>query len=224
MVYLLLSLALIINFNPIITDDYVIYEIIYSFEMHPVKDLDENPHHLNEYFKLAQIKIKEKEAILLFSKTQSIFKTPDVTIDDTADIFVFGTVQPGQTYYYNANQDILILRQIELGVESRMNYIQELEWEITNETAIINGILCKKAYATQRVEGFNDGKFTAWFAPDIPFPFGPRMLNGLPGVILKYRYGGLVVRAKSIKRIDDRKEKIDFPDFKGAPSFSETVR
>ncbi|OYQ43251.1 hypothetical protein CHU92_03595 [Flavobacterium cyanobacteriorum] len=54
------------------------------------------------------------------------------------------------------------------------------KWNITGETKDIAGFLCTKATTNYR------GRvWTAWFAPDIPIPFGPWKLHGLPGLILE---------------------------------------
>lgn len=57
--------------------------------------------------------------------------------------------------------------------------IPQIEWEITDESLIIDGIETIKAV------GQYEGRiYNAWFAPSIPVPFGPYKLGGLPGLIL----------------------------------------
>lgn len=53
-------------------------------------------------------------------------------------------------------------------------------WELTNETTQIGQFTCHKA--TTRFRGRN---YTAWYTNEIPLPYGPWKLNGLPGVILE---------------------------------------
>lgn len=65
-------------------------------------------------------------------------------------------------------------------------------WEITQETKIIEGYNCYKAIHAQS-ETFNNKTITrtivAWFSPDIPLPFGPSKYSGLPGLIFEVSEG-----------------------------------
>lgn len=56
----------------------------------------------------------------------------------------------------------------------------EMEWNILEDTKIIAGKLAKKATTT-----FRGTDFIVWFTNDIPLPYGPLKLFGLPGVILE---------------------------------------
>ena len=55
----------------------------------------------------------------------------------------------------------------------------DVEWLILSDTIQINGHTCKKATANVRGR-----QWTAWFAEELPMPYGPWLLGGLPGLIL----------------------------------------
>lgn len=56
----------------------------------------------------------------------------------------------------------------------------DITWEIKDEYKTIAN------HKVQKAEGYFRGRnWTVWFAPDIPQPFGPNKLHGLPGVILE---------------------------------------
>jgi GLPGLI family protein len=64
------------------------------------------------------------------------------------------------------------------------------DWKLINETKVINTVTCKRAEITSK--GRN---WIAWYAPEIPLPYGPYKFSGLPGLIIK---------------ITDDKEEFDF--------------
>lgn len=53
------------------------------------------------------------------------------------------------------------------------------DWQITNNTKTIKGIECREATKT-----FLGRKWIAYFSESYPFPFGPYLFNGLPGLII----------------------------------------
>ena len=55
-----------------------------------------------------------------------------------------------------------------------------IDWKLSDETKKIGRFECKKASAF-----FRGRQYIAWYAPEIPLPFGPWKLQGLPGLILE---------------------------------------
>ncbi len=56
----------------------------------------------------------------------------------------------------------------------------EMQWEIGDIQTDVLGYECIEA-----TTDYHGRKWTAWFTPDIPLPFGPWKFRGLPGLILK---------------------------------------
>lgn len=54
-----------------------------------------------------------------------------------------------------------------------------IRWTLSEKTDTVCGYLCKKATGT-----YGGRTWTAWYAPEIPVPFGPWKLTGLPGLVL----------------------------------------
>lgn len=79
------------------------------------------------------------------------------------------------------------------------------KWVYEDETRMIDGYLCYKAVGKSKDFYTNDSEkfFTAevWYCPELPYPFGPNMYQGLPG---------LVVLAVQNNEITYKLEKIEF--------------
>lgn len=54
-----------------------------------------------------------------------------------------------------------------------------VQWELTQDTTTVCGYVCNKAVAE-----YGGRKWTAWYAADIPVPYGPWKFTGLPGLVL----------------------------------------
>lgn len=55
-----------------------------------------------------------------------------------------------------------------------------IDWKLSKDIKKIGKFTCKKATAF-----FRGREYTAWYTPEIPVPFGPWKLQGLPGLILE---------------------------------------
>lgn len=72
-------------------------------------------------------------------------------------------------------QESILMNDFEMS-EKRI----DIQWNIWQDTLELHGYKCKKATTT-----FYGRKWTAWFSEDIPIPYGPWLLGGLPGLILR---------------------------------------
>lgn len=84
----------------------------------------------------------------------------------------------------------------------------ELKWEITEEAKEIAGYSCIKANTS-----FRGRDWVAWFTPQIPLPYGPWKLHGLPGLILE-AYETTNTFTWRIEKIEYKKSDIFNKDFK----------
>ncbi len=90
---------------------------------------------------------------------------------------------PPQTWYGELGNNIIIHSWFNLYngktfcVQDSITY---MNWELLNDTATINGILCQKALGK-----YNKMQYTAWFAPSIPVAVAPLQYRGLPGLLIK---------------------------------------
>ena len=93
-------------------------------------------------------------------------------------------------------------------------------WKISHETKIIDTYLCYKAiYSYEflaRDYKIKTKTITAWFAPSLPFPYGPIEFHGLPGLILELNKDYTTYLATKVVFMDKELE-IDFPKGKSIP-------
>lgn len=89
--------------------------------------------------------------------------------------------------YMNYQADSMVFKnafRAGRGIRIIHDSIPVIDWKMTNEEMEIMGFRCLKATAE-----FGGRTYNAWYTPDVPVPYGPYMLNGLPGLIVKaYSY------------------------------------
>lgn len=130
-------------------------------------------------------------AILMFDNNSSLYITRKDSLEKTK---IDGqksviTAQGGSNFTAVTNKkgfqyNNLIKKDSFYSRDLGFNYVKgktpKISWKIEKETKNIGQLTCQKATAT-----FRGRDYTAWFAPDIPLPYGPWKLQGLPGIILE---------------------------------------
>jgi GLPGLI family protein len=116
-------------------------------------------------------------------------------------------------FYYNSKDSLFLNRKELLGDI----YLIEQEkpiWVFTSESKNIDGIECLKAFSTKKMNNSKrkwDRITTAWYAPSMPYSFGPKNFNGLPGLILELQENEVVLYLTKIEFLDSE-SKIEVPD------------
>jgi GLPGLI family protein len=106
---------------------------------------------------------------------------------------IVASVQAGKekVYYHNTKtlERIMQVLQDSQLVKVELPY-EAYDWVITEEEYFIGQFACKKAIA--KVDYYDDAigneiqyEIEAWFAPEIPLPYGPAGIDGLPGLVLQ---------------------------------------
>ena len=134
------------------------------------------------------------ECELIYNKTKSLFKIIDKLNYKEDKFYGLVSILASGKYYKDIDKRVK-KQQLEIQVET-LNIslpFEEYKWEIHKENKIINGYLCYKA-TSKHIE-FNHKKNQyvinypeVWFSPSISSSFGPRGLDGLPGLVLEGKF------------------------------------
>jgi GLPGLI family protein len=152
---------------------------------------------------------------LKFNRQKSFFQwqrktlksTTTVTNNNVPKTYVHLNPPPdtiGSYVIYNAVKDSMYSRRRTREMAqagSKGIFVKEckpdIHWTITDSTKKIGKYNC-----TMAMTHFRGREYTAWFTPEIPVPYGPWKLIGLPGIILQAQ--------DSLRNIRFRANKISF--------------
>jgi GLPGLI family protein len=152
---------------------------------------------------------------MAFSIDISSFKKIDQMneneVDKLSKIIGEGIVQTENIYCNHKNK-------LELHVNTDNVLIEDpyaaKDWTITNESKKIDTYLCFKAvYKYDFINRKGEKKtseVTAWFAPSLPYAYGPKNFYGLPGLILELTENKTTYLATKIE-LSDKILEIKFP-------------
>jgi GLPGLI family protein len=97
-----------------------------------------------------------------------------------------GLTSSSQVFFDKKNNDVYEINSD--GVITKET-IDKDYWQITNETKKVDKYTCFKAFHVINFLTRKGDKtsriITAWFSPSLPYSFGPKNYNGLPGLILE---------------------------------------
>ncbi|SEH33482.1 GLPGLI family protein [Chryseobacterium culicis] len=122
---------------------------------------------------------------LLINQDASFFKNMNKYIADSLEFEKVHLPLNESMKYVTDFRETIGTTSSKLYVTTEINYADysyeepnNLNWKIKNEFKTILGFKCQKAETTKYGR-----TWTAWFAADIPFQYGPYKFNGLPGLI-----------------------------------------
>jgi GLPGLI family protein len=137
---------------------------------------------------------------LLFTANESFFtRIDDYHPTDVTDNMNYTTAKVlatsgNDTYYLDRKAGVRLRRKTLEGAQVNItSAYRKYNWELTGASKQLKGRTLLEA---KTKETFVDSKdqvqqkiIYAWYAPDIPVPYGPLGYDGLPGLILKLRFG-----------------------------------
>lgn len=172
--------------------------IEYSFTFENIKDSLKSKKN-SDFINNISIASDQIKLELIFNSKESIFKRKEIMIPDNLNKTFFGIAQmlacSGE--YYQKRLDSI--QQItKVNGQLYLVNLNKQKWKITKETKKINNYNCIKATTEILNRNGKANTFVAWFAPEIPAPYGPRGFGGLPGLILELDLNVLIYKAKKV--------------------------
>jgi GLPGLI family protein len=157
-----------------------------------------------------QVKIKYK---LIFNKNESIFKQiKKLSINENK--FNLVEIQVGKgVFYSNTKEDKRLIKK-EFSGELFLIDVPKFKWELSQEKKKIGKYICNKAITSIKImtsRGSSIRKITAWYTVQIPFNYGPKEYNGLPGLILELQQDKLLFKTSKINLLSGNNIKIQKP-------------
>lgn len=168
---------------------------------------------------------KDMKIELQFNETEGVsFLVEDIALKEQ-DPYIYDmatdyTIRSNERFYVNT-ASLKTIREISNdGGVSFMHVLEEENkylWEFHNETKQIGKYQSRKATANYESSSSCCGthliQITAWYAPTLPYPFGPKDFHSLPGLVLEVQTAvngkkGDTIQAESIQIETDSKKKI----------------
>lgn len=148
----------------------------------------------------------QKSILLEFNKYQSFCRESDESLHYKTQWSEFKTTSLellGKTYYDSNSGEIYTSRD-HRGETFIIKDTSDIKWELRKEIKEILGYSCQKAIKQVKYSNISGRTFTknyvAWYAPDIPYPFGPFDHINLPGLVLSIEKTGGHTEFKYIAR------------------------
>ena len=133
------------------------------------------------YQTIGVLRFAENIAFYTTLKSDAV-KERQVTYGDNNSVqIVLPDSEKRQEFYLNYKEGTLShFTPRPNGITCLNEEIPKIGWKIVNEFKELGGYRCQKA-----VGRFRGRSYQAWFAPELPMPYGPWKLQGLPGTILE---------------------------------------
>ena len=197
-----------------VENGHIEYSIIYQ-----QKEKDEDGEGQYETEKKAVVlALSEIKGELFFNSERSRYFVKPILGKENDLPYKVARIMAGNEWFTNRNEQTKIERIRTMGEIFNVKRPNEkYDWTISNESKMIGDFKTFKATAsfteknnfTNKTEDF---LIKAWFCPDIPFPYGPKGVDGLPGLVLEANFGSISIRANGIDlNVEENQNLLDVP-------------
>lgn len=172
------------------TTTYKVNYLPFEFDSIPEKDFKKIPNLIN-HIESSSKHLSKINFILEFNKRTSVFSKLPLSENYAKKMKLIKILLEIRDEKYYSNPEITINQKNSYGQDFLVN-IPKIKWNISNNSKKIGPYTCYKATTKRTLEsssGNSTQNIVAWFTPDLPFNFGPKQYNGLPGLIIKLKEG-----------------------------------
>lgn len=209
-------IVLFLSFLPFLTFSQISSgSIKYGLIIANDEDFDKGP--AQEFIKVAKESAHYLTFTLLFNENKSLFSTDGIMNLNDSGISTAVSICGIYGNFYTVKNTMQVLNEVEdddLG-KIIIEYQNNSNWELLNESKNIDGFTCFKASRIMTIDNGESGIFKrtiiAWYCPSIPVSFGPAGEGGLPGLILELHNRNIVLGVKKIDLNPDKKVVITLP-------------
>lgn len=158
-----------------------------------------------------------QEAGICFVEKDAVLEAEDPLVYSMA----VGFIENGHDRcYLSATEKKRLRENLRDGGVSYQHILEDwnpFNWQLGTETKEIGQYLCRKASGLHTFETYQGDtvtrEITAWFAPELPFPYGPMGFDALPGIVLEVTISSegessTTYRAEEIRIEPNSKKKI----------------
>lgn len=172
---------------------------------------------LARMIKKSESELGEVKGVLKFNSQKSYFtKEVPMGIDNspalTISLALLGLSSEGYYSSITENERLRVAEKFGKRYLIEDDLLKKKNWDVTKETKKIGKYTAYKATRTKVVEnskGRFESQVIAWFAPEIPYSFGPIGYGGLPGLILQLEINSNFPSKYTIESIDFSEEEIE---------------
>lgn len=194
-------------------------KVIYKVQLVGFGEDSKDPQYKEFNKSVSEIANKLK-CTLKFNGHQSSSVVDEFLVSDSENSFASKLAfieTTGSNFYLDKKVGYVILEGTS-GNPIKEPYLKK-EWEITTESKKIDNYLCYKAiyllkFINRKKEEVSI-PIIAWFAPSLPYSYGPKGYGDLPGLILELQDRRSTFYATNITISEENELKINFPKVKG---------
>lgn len=188
MKYLIIFLLFFINVQSQSLSGRAVYKASIDFESYK-KEQNQLLKKNSKFSQLIELNLKATRDVyyeLIFNNNRSQFNSISALDPENLKGINYTKILGGSGEIYTSLNPYLIL--------SKNNHFPDylieekpLVWKLIDEKREISGYSCYKAITEMQIENSSNRKnikITAWYAPEIPTSFGPKIFSGLPGLVV----------------------------------------